>query len=241
MPAGRRSARNRGPRAVYTDDPFVPAGLSDDSSSGKNAEGSKSKKQKPNYEDSASDDEFIAGSDHEIDDAEENEGSADEEGDYDEEMGEADEDEDVDDIMDIDEIEVLGKKKKTPTSKSRPETLQTARDTSSIPKDKTHYRGILDTRDQVSKLMHYALTYGSDDRDMGLAIHMRGRWRFGRDSTFPTRLSLEQTEGESDSPHGSTLGISSAEFEKERTLGWAWYYDKEIGGKFRENSESTRN
>ncbi|KAJ5287570.1 hypothetical protein N7478_003256 [Penicillium angulare] len=233
MPVGRRSGRNKGPRTVYTEDPFVSAGISDESSSEKETPAPKGKERIRQNEDSASEDEFVAGSDHEIDDGDEGEDSANEEAEYDEEMGEANEDDNEDDFMEIDEISNSSKKKKVSASKLSANALQTARDASFIPKDKTHYRGILETRDQVSKLMHYILTYGSDDRDMGLAIHMRGRWRLGRDSTFPTRLSLEQTDGESDSPHGFRLGITAKDLEEERNTGWAWYCDKEIGGKFR--------
>ncbi|KAJ5094031.1 hypothetical protein N7456_009892 [Penicillium angulare] len=233
MPVGRRSARNKGPRTVYTEDPFVSAGISDESSSEKKAPRPKGKERRRQEEDSASDDEFVAGSDHEIDDGDEDDDFANEEAEDDVEMGEVNEHEDEDDFMEIDEVGNSSKKKRAAASSLGAKTLQTARDASTIPKDKTHYRGILDTRDQVSKLIHYILTYGSDNRDIGLAIHIRGRWCLGRDSTFPTRLSLEQTEGESDSPDGVRLGITAKDLERERVTGWAWYYDKDIGKKFR--------
>ncbi|KAJ5728323.1 hypothetical protein N7493_004653 [Penicillium malachiteum] len=238
MAAGRRSARNKGPRAVYNEDPFVSAGISDESSSERPEKSSKKKARK--WEDHGSDEEFVAGPEPDVVD---DEGENEDEGDEDIEE-EDDMDEEDDDAMDVDEIastpKSKSKSKRAPASKLRKQTTaqkaQTAQEsiaplTSSGAE--SHHRGMLDSRDQVSKFMHYTLTYGSDDRDLGLTIHMRGRWRWGRDATYPTRLSLEQTHGESDSPCGPTLGVTPEDVEKERKEGWAWYYDEEIGEKFR--------
>ncbi|KAJ5760757.1 hypothetical protein N7520_007913 [Penicillium odoratum] len=226
MPPGRRSGRVKGRKTLYTEDPFVSAGIiDDDSDSEKIDKASKAKRVK--RENSVSDEEFVAGSDPGVANPEEDEGSADEDGE-----AESGVDEDGD-IIDVDEIGDVPKKKQPQHSQPPKVNMQAAYGTISLSPDNTHYRGIMDSRDHVSKLMSYTLTYGSDDRDLGLTIHMRGRWRWGRDSTFPTRVSLENTDGESDSPYGPTLGISPDLLEKERTLGWNWYYEHEDGERFR--------
>ena len=240
--SGRRSARNKGPRTTYTEDPFVSAGIVDDSSSEEPEELSRKKTTKKptkkatkvKVEDSASDEEFVAGSEPDMADEDEDEDEADEDevpvrggGEVDDgELGEID-------YMEIDQPAATPHK----TRKFRKETIQTAQGSMTITRDLTHQRGMLDSRDQVGKYMHAHLTYGSDERDLGLAIHMRGRWRWGRDGTFPSRFSLDQPQGESDSPHGKTLGIEPEDLERERTLGWAWYYDNEIGETFRQNQQ----
>ena len=68
MSSARRSGRVKGPRAVYTEDPFQAAGISDDEVSGKASVSSKSKDAQQKDNDEASDAEFVAGS--EPDDAE---------------------------------------------------------------------------------------------------------------------------------------------------------------------------
>lgn len=106
--------------------------------------------------------------------------------------------------------------------------------------DETHSRGILDPKNHVSKFMHYMSTFGSDDRDLGPVVHSRGRWRFSRDATFPTRLSLELEKGESDLPLGSTLGVSEEDLEQERTIGWDWYYSEDTGARFQDAQRAAK-
>ncbi|KAJ5888057.1 hypothetical protein N7495_008098 [Penicillium taxi] len=95
-----------------------------------------------------------------------------------------------------------------------------------------HIRGIIDPKDHVSKWMHYILTYGSDVRDMSAVVHQRGRWRWARDATFPTRKTLNMTEGDSDMLLGPTFGVDLADVEREQTSGWDWY-DQDVGAKLR--------
>ncbi|KAJ5924783.1 hypothetical protein N7466_008970 [Penicillium verhagenii] len=234
MTRSRRSGRVKGARTVYTEDPFVAAGISDESGSELTEKGPRSKTKRVKREDSASDSEFDAGSDPDVAEPEEDE---DDEGSVDEEENAQDSDTgsrgDGGDLMDVDEIKAMPKKKRVAPSQIPKEKIPTAYGINTPSVEETHTRGILDSRDHVSKFMSYNLTFGSDDRDLGVTIHIRGRWRWGRDSTFPTRVSLETTEGESDSPYGPTLGISPEDLEKERTLGWSWYYDQETGEKFR--------
>ncbi|KAJ5916495.1 hypothetical protein N7504_000510 [Penicillium tannophilum] len=230
MPHGRRSGRVKGPR-VYNQDPFVSAGLSDESSSEVAEKVPPKRAKKVKREASISDEEFVAGSDPDIAEAED-----------DEDFANVDENQDVvelgadqadDDVMDVDETGDTPKKKRPAPSNPPKEKMQTSYGAITLSTDDTHFRGILDSRDHVSKFLSYTLTYGSDDRDLGLAVHMRGRWRWGRDSTFPTRVSLDTVEGESDSIYGPSLGASPEEVEKERTVGWSWYYEQEIGQVFR--------
>ncbi|KAJ5644904.1 hypothetical protein N7507_010915 [Penicillium longicatenatum] len=233
MPRGRRSGRVKGPR-VYNADPFVSAGISDESGSEVAQTGPPKKVKSLKREASISDEEFVAGSDPDVAHTEDDEGSADETEQNEVGLGA---DEADDDVMDVDEIEIVPKKKRPAPSNPPKEKMQTGYGAISLSPTDTHFRGILDSRDHVSKFMSYTLTYGSDDRDLGLTVHMRGRWRWGRDSTFPTRVSLDTIEGESDSPYGPTLGVSPEDMEKERTVGWSWYYDQEIGQRFRQRQQ----
>ncbi|OQD76056.1 hypothetical protein PENDEC_c005G06719 [Penicillium decumbens] len=226
MPASRRSGRVKGSKAKYSVDPFMSAGISDDSDSEKVAKSPKGKARQ-RERDSASDEEFVApGSDEDMDDRPEDD---DDDDDVFEEAGEA---------IDADEMgEVASTTKRKPAVPYRRKRVLLA-DIAPSPDD-THSRGMMDPKEHVAKPMHYALTFGSDERDILSAIYMRDRWFHGIDACLPTRFALEQPE-EPDYGCGPTLGLDPEDFERERTTGWDWYYDKDVGKTFQKKQRLTK-
>ena len=235
MPSTRRSTRNKGPRTVYTEDPFFLADLSDEPTTERETAETKRKGNRKGKrrkrDDSASDDEFVADSDAEID-KDENKNISDQEA-WD--LGGEGED---DYVTEVDGSRATPKKRvkslQRVIKERNPDGL------SVVAADETHSRGMLDPKEHASKFMHYIMAFGSDDRDLSAAIHSRGRWSWGRDSTFPTRYSLNQSHGESDVEYGPNLGVHPDDAEKERTVGWDWYYDKDIGSRFRKKQHVNR-
>ncbi|KAJ5167915.1 uncharacterized protein N7482_003509 [Penicillium canariense] len=239
MPSARRSGRLTGPRAVYTNDPFESAGISEDSGSEEVQKSATKKGKRRRDEDSASDDEFVAGG---ANDAEEDE---DEEEEEEEEVEEGKEDHDDVDEMDIDEPRATPRTPKTPgrrKANSRPKTVQNqqnlrddggaANRNTKVSADETRSRGVVDPKENVSKPMHYITTFGDDDRDLLAAIYTRDRWARGVDTCLPTRNALDVQTKAHDYEYGPTWGASPEDMERERTSGWDWYYDKDTGKRF---------
>lgn len=226
MPSARRSGRVKGPRAVYTEDPFQAAGISDDEVSGKASVSSKSKDAQQKDNDEASDAEFVAGS--EPDDAEQSDDANASEEAAEAEIENENEEEDDDVAMDIDEPGNASKPPKKQASSSRAKPTKEARAAPEV-----HSRGILDPKDHVSKHMHYMLTFGPDERDLKATIHTRTRWRFARDIAFPSRYTFNATPDDS-YDYGPTFGIPADALERESTTAWDWYYDKMTGKMLRD-------
>ena len=228
MPLSRRSGRVKSSRTKYTVDPFASAGISDDSDSEEVGKAPKGKARR-RAEDSASDEEFVArGSDEEMNDRPD---------DGDDDVSEEDEEAGDDDEMEVEEDVATPKRKEAvarPRFKRRFPNSQVAPSP-----DDTHFRGIMDPKDHVAKPIHYALTFGDDDRDLLSAIYMRDRWFRGIDACLPTRFALEQSE-EPDYGCGPTMGLDPENFERERTRGWDWYYDKDIGKNFQKKQSLTK-
>lgn len=217
MSSARRSGRIKGPRAVYTNDPFETAGLSEDSSPEELPQSSKrrGKRKRRADEDPASDEEFAepaSGDEVEApvdDDDSESAAAA---------------------VEENDDLAVASARKaKSPVPGSM---AITACQADNAP-DETHNRGIMFSKEHVAKAAHYVFTFGSDGRDLTSAMYLRGRWFRGIDSCFPTRFSLEAPETGSDLGYGPTLGIHRDQIKTERTLGWDWYYDKDTGERLR--------
>ncbi|CAG7918456.1 unnamed protein product [Penicillium olsonii] len=236
MPAGRRSGRQKGPRTVYVNDPFQTAGISDDDDPNVEKNAPARRARHPEEEVSHSDDEFVGVSEEEAEDPIEDEEEA-AEGQIQNELREDSEpesDASDPDQMDIDVSEFTPKKH---ASASRPREMhfrkRAARGIIVPAADETHSRGIIDPKDHLSKDIHYALTFGPDERDMMAAIHSRGQWARGIDSAFPTRHALEG-KGEADETlFGPTLGVHPDDIKRESTRGWDWYYDGDVGESFR--------
>ncbi|KAJ5338517.1 hypothetical protein N7452_005245 [Penicillium brevicompactum] len=239
MPPGRRSGRQKGPRTVYVNDPFQTAGISDEEGADGGGPLPKKKARHAEEDDSHSDDEFVgAASEGEIDEPAEDEMIEDE---LEAESMSEDDASDPDD-MDLDpDIDKKTFKKHTSASR-RPRELhfkKRAADGIVVPSaDETHSRGIIDPKDHLSKDTFYTLTFGSDERDMMAAIHSRGQWSRGIDSTFPSRYALEGKCEDDRSVYGPTLGVHPDDLEEEGTRGWDWYYDRNTGRKIRERQRA---
>ncbi|CEJ56464.1 hypothetical protein PMG11_02670 [Penicillium brasilianum] len=231
MTSARRSGRLKGPRAVYTNDPFESAGISDESDSEERQRSATQKGKRRRDDDSASDDEFVA---KEVNEEEEE----DEDGD----VREAQYPDDFDE-MDVDESAATPRTPKTPRGRPRPNTVQSQQklleskgaanlnikpSTSEI-----RVRGCVDPRENVSKPMYYMSTFGDDDRDLLAVLFTRDRWARGVDTCLPTRHTLDIQSTANDYEYGPTWGVAPEDLEKERTSGWDWYYDKNIGGESR--------
>ncbi|OQE40905.1 hypothetical protein PENCOP_c005G04907 [Penicillium coprophilum] len=238
MPSGRRSGRFKGPRAVYVDDPFKAAGISDDEDSSKLESLVKGKKKRTQTEDSASDNEFVAGSGEEAEeDIDEEEVLEDDpEVEPEEEVGSEPDASDPEE-MEIDGIKNTPKKERPGRSMSQQYDANFKKrraDGTVVPSDEeTHIRGIIEPRDHLSKGTYYSLTFGSDDRDLMPAVHFRMRWNKGIDAVFPSRFTLDDMEKKPEYLYGPTFGVHPDDVMRESTHGWDWYYDRDIGQRFR--------
>lgn len=234
MPSGRRSGRFKGPRAVYIDDPFKAAGISDDEDSTNQESSRKGKKKRAPTEDSASDNEFVAGSGEEADEGieEEDEPEDEPEDEVEEELGSEADASDPEE-MEIDSIEDTPRKDRLTSYQHDASFKKRRADGTIVPSaEETHIRGIIEPRDHLSKGAYYTLTFGSDDRDLMPAVHFRMRWNKGLDAVFPSRFTLEETEKKPEYLYGPTFGVHPDDVMKESTRGWDWYYDRDIGGSF---------
>ncbi|KGO77888.1 hypothetical protein PITC_060690 [Penicillium italicum] len=228
MPSGRRSGRFKGPRAIYINDPFKAAGISDDEDSIKPESSRKGKKKRTPTEDSASDNEFVA---EEADEGIEEEDEPEEE--LEEEFGSEADASDPEE-MEIDSIENTPRKNRSTSSQHDVSFKKRRADGTVVPSaEETHIRGIIEPRDHLSKGTYYTLTFGSDDRDLMPAVHFRMRWNKGVDAVFPSRFTLEETEKKPEYLYGATFGVHPNDVLKESTHGWNWYYDRDTGDRFR--------
>jgi len=233
----RKSGRVRASKAVYTEDPFAAAGISDEEYDEK-----PSKKTRRLKEESPSDDEFVGGDDDEDKDADDEEmeeaAASEEDKDAEEEEMEIEESErNLAGGMEMDvDVPVFVTKKKAAASSARPRARLPDGKMEMDPNE-SHYRGGLDHNSNTSKEMLYRFAFGSDDRDLIAAIYQRDRWSEGADSCFPRRKTLEALDKGLDYKYGPTFGQVPEYCQEERTAGWDWYYDKEIGVRFREKQK----
>ncbi|KAJ5989117.1 hypothetical protein N7481_004327 [Penicillium waksmanii] len=235
----RKSGRVRASKAVYTEDPFAVAGISDDE-----PDENPPKRARRLKQESPSDDEFVGGEDEEeeevddddVDDEEMEDAAASEEAE-DEEEGEAGEAEEDgrrspdETVVNVNAAAFIPKKKAA-ISTARPRTKAPDGSMEMDPNE-THYRGGLNHNHNTSKEMLYRFAFGSDERDLFAALYQRDQWLEGGDACLPRRNTLENPKRQPDYPYGPTLGLSPEDFEAESKSAWDWYYDKDIGDRFR--------
>ncbi|KAJ5135121.1 uncharacterized protein N7515_004399 [Penicillium bovifimosum] len=235
MSAGRRSGRLKGPRAVYVDDPFEAAGLSDnEEESNKPKVSSRRKGKRAEAEDLSSDDEFVAGSGDEVDyGLDEDEVGTDAADDPEGELGSqggASEPEE----MWIGAAEGTLRKERSGFQQRDTHARKRRADAAALPNpDETHSRGIIEPKDHLSKTAYYTLTFGTDDRDLMAAVHFRMRWNKALDVAFPSRATLEDREQKPSYLYGPTFGVHPDDMLRESTRGWDWYYDRDTGPIFK--------
>lgn len=245
MSSTRRSARSSGSRTKYTGDPFEAAGIHQESDTEQSSK-AKGKQRAVNVEDLSDSDELFVAEDER---GEEDQASVDEDEDEGEGEGEdedeaadrddasehAEEEEEVHDAMDVDEAdepEVEGKDQASNKDR-KPRNLAHGSGLFTMAQDEFHSRGIINPMAHTSKSLETRMNFGTDERDMLAIIYARQCWSGGLDTTFPTRRALDAASCLPGYQYGSTLGIAPEEAAMERTRGWDWYYDADIGGRFR--------
>lgn len=223
----RRSTRVSGNRAIYTNDVFKVAGVSDESASEEETSTAQEKgKEAVQDEADLSDDDFVndsAGDYEEV--GEEEEGGEDEDEDGDE--GEGDESEiseEADEEKPKNPSRIKKVKAKRATKASNSRILEGV---------ETRSRGIWVPSEHFGKFLQLKLHIGTDERDLLAIVYARDRWCQGIDSTLPTRKTLDEAQTVPDYRYGQSFGVQPEEMEKERTRGWDWYYDADVGGRFR--------
>ncbi|KAL1848214.1 hypothetical protein Plec18167_006211 [Paecilomyces lecythidis] len=222
MARARRSGRLSGSRTKYTDDPFELAGISGESGSEDQNEGSVTGGPRRTARDDSSDEDFAeTGDEGENYEDEEDDGSEPDVGTSPPGTEGSDEDEEM---VDIDQRPA---RKVVSVRRIRP------RKTVDVRPEDTHSRGIWNPIEHVGKTTHIKLVFGTDDRDRLAMAYARDRWFRGVDSGFPSRASLNEAQTMSTYGCGATFGIHPDDAEKEATAGWDWYYEEDIGGRFR--------
>ncbi|PYH90575.1 hypothetical protein BO71DRAFT_422168 [Aspergillus ellipticus CBS 707.79] len=251
MPRPRRSARASSARTKYIDDPFEAAGVLSDADEGPSTVASASKKgsmgkakQVVIDDGSSSDEDFNMENENEDDEDEDDDYQdndvemAEKESENDEEGEENDEGDDDDDdaasvVSEIDEVP--RRRRKPPAATSTPKVNRQRRPdgTVALAGDETHSRGSWNPVEHVGKAVHLRVTFGTDDRDLLAVLSARDRWCRGLDSTFPTRATLDEAQGAEDYGYGRSYGLEPEEFARESSRGWDWYYDQDVGARFR--------
>ncbi|KAL4945047.1 hypothetical protein BDV06DRAFT_59426 [Aspergillus oleicola] len=239
MPSARRSGRLSGVRKTYTLDPLGdedPDLIPQEETNG--TPRNKGKKPARRNDDDDSDEEFQAQGEEEEEEEEEE--------DEDDDEDEAFEDEDGGGENDVEVIEAdepamsaaggEGPKERRKRAPPKPSRRRTTLDLPKVAKNRlpdgtialtgeeTHSRGNWNPLEHVGKSIHLQVTFGLDERDILSILYARDRWSRGTDSTFPTRVSLDEAKSLRDYGYGSTFGVEPEELERERTSGWDWYY-----------------
>ncbi|PIG83426.1 transcription factor TFIIIC complex subunit Tfc6 [Aspergillus arachidicola] len=219
MPRARRSTRLTGGKTKYTNDPFEAAGVSDESDNGSK----RPKGRKEQVSDESSDEEFQANDEQE-------EEEDDYEGSEEDVAGENDGEE-------ADEEEYASDRgrgaQKAVVSRPRHQKKRLGNDLAMLSKDEMHSRGTHSSMEHMGKMLHMTITFGTDEKDLLSIVYARERWYRGVDSGFPTRASLNEAPDVPDCGFGPTFGVEPEDMKRERTRGWDWYYDGDVGERFR--------
>ncbi|KAL5050087.1 hypothetical protein BDW71DRAFT_174724 [Aspergillus fruticulosus] len=234
MPSSRRSGRLSGVRKTYTIDPFADKDLDlaifgEEESKAPLANG-----KRPVQGDDDSDEEFQAQEEEEEEDPSDDVSEAEYPG------AENNGDEEADEAI-FSAAEEATPKSRHPKGRQKPVRLDQPRSTKKrrpdgaivLTGDETHSRGAWNPLEHAGKSIHLQVTFGLDERDLLAVLYTRDRWSRGIDSTFPTRVSLDEAERLRDYKYGSTFGVEPDDYEKERTSGWDWYYSDGPGERFR--------
>ncbi|PWY92512.1 transcription factor TFIIIC complex subunit Tfc6 [Aspergillus heteromorphus CBS 117.55] len=245
-PRPRRSNRAPGARTKYIDDPFEAAGvLSDedeDPSVVATRKKGKGKAKQPVYDDT-SDEDFNMGNGNEDEEEEDDDEYQDNDVEMvedDNDAGEEDEeegDDDDDDAASVSQANEAPRRRRKPAATSTPRVPKQRRPdgTIALAGDETHSRGSWNPLEHVGKAVHLRVTFGTDDRDLFSVLSARDQWCRGLDSTFPTRATLDEAPSVNDYGYGRSFGLESDELPRESTRGWDWYYDEDLGARFRKS------
>ncbi|KAL4800495.1 hypothetical protein BDV19DRAFT_398052 [Aspergillus venezuelensis] len=235
MPSARRSGRLSGVRKSYTIEPLGdedPNLHLQDEANG--TPRNKGKKPARRFDDDDSDEEFQAQGEEE--DEDEDEPFEDEEGGGEKDVEMVDTDEPVLSAAEEAETRQRPKARAPPKPTRRRTTLDLPKTTKNrlpdgtiaLTGEETHSRGNWNPLEHVGKSIHLQVTFGLDERDILSILYARDRWSRGTDSTFPTKVSLDEAKSLRNYGYGSTFGVEPDEMEKERTSGWDWYFEKDV-------------
>lgn len=234
MPSSRRSGRLSGVRKTYTVDPFAENDL-DLTIFGEEDSKTPQNKGKGRVQgDNDSDEEFQAQEEEEEEDPDDDVSEA-------EDPSAENDGEEVDAAV-LSKAEVATSKSRRLKGSQKPVRLDQPRSTKKrrpdgaivLNGDETHSRGAWNPLEHAGKSIHLQVTFGLDERDLLAVLYTRDRWSRGIDSTFPTRVSLDEAESLRDYKYGLTFGVEPDDYEKEKTSNWDWYYDDDgPGGRFR--------
>ncbi|KAL3469838.1 hypothetical protein BJX99DRAFT_251691 [Aspergillus californicus] len=228
--SARRSGRLSGVRKKYSLDPFA------DQEADLNPADETS--QVPQDKEDSSDEEFEVGAVEEEEEEEEEEFANDSPA----EAGGAEEEEEEEEEGDENaDVAVPPKGKKKGRGDQKPPKLSIPRNTKkrqpdgtlALTGEETHSRGTWNPLEHVGKSIHMQVTFGLDERDLLSVLYARDRWGRGEDSTFPTKLSLDEAQTARDYKYGSTFGVEPEVLKRESTRGWDWYYSEDLGEGFR--------
>ncbi|KAL4820842.1 hypothetical protein BDW67DRAFT_172384 [Aspergillus spinulosporus] len=230
MPSSRRSGRLSGVRKSYTVDPLADDDLDPAIFGEEDSRAPQTKGKGAAQGDDDSDDEFQAQEEeeenHDDDDASEAEDSG------------AENDGEEVDAADFPAAEAATSRSRRLKGSQKPVRLDQPRSTKKrrpdgaivLTGDETHSRGAWNPLEHAGKSIHLQVTFGLDERDLLAVLYTRDRWSRGIDSTFPTRVSLDEAESLRDYKYGLTFGVEPDDYEKERTSSWDWYYDDDGPG-----------
>ncbi|KAE8357725.1 hypothetical protein BDV27DRAFT_138806, partial [Aspergillus caelatus] len=225
MPRARRSTRLTGGKTKYTNDPFEAAGVSDESDNGSKAPKGRTEQVSDNE---SSDEEFQANEEQDEEEEDDDQGSQEDVAGENDGEGAEDDDEEEEYASD------RGRgAQKAIASRPKLQRKRLGGDLAMLSKDETHSRGTHSSMEHMGKMLHMRITFGTDEKDLLSIVYARQRWYKGVDSGFPTRASLNEALDVPDCGFGPTFGVEPEEMKRERTRGWDWYYDSDVGGRFK--------
>ncbi|KAL4873440.1 hypothetical protein BDV12DRAFT_78168 [Aspergillus spectabilis] len=238
MPSTRRSGRLTGVRKTYTLDPLASEESEPNSAEGTTKTPRGKGKQPVHVADESSDEEFQAEEDEEEEDDLDNDDEA-----FEAEDGGAENDagneDDADEAASSEEgiaiINISGRRQKKAPKPPQPRSSKQRQPdgTLALTGEETHSRGTWNPAEHVGKSVHVQVTFGLDERDILAVLYARDRWGRGVDSTFPTRVSLDESGSLRDYTYGSTFGAEPEDMKRESTPSWDWYYGDGPGKWFR--------
>ncbi|KAK2750996.1 hypothetical protein FQN57_000071 [Myotisia sp. PD_48] len=103
---------------------------------------------------------------------------------------------------------------------------------------KTHSRRLFRPSHHSSKILQLKLAFGPADSDLLPIVDARDQWSGALDVTFPSRETLRRSIDLYQLQDKPLFGISGEARIQEFIKGWEWYFDQDIGGKFKKKQRT---